>query len=88
MASAPQLKIYTRHKEYVGCVKYAEDAAAVVGLYGDGATIRDGHRVKDIVWTEGVEEQLASESVDFVAEVVYRRILERSEQLKRSQRSQ
>lgn len=86
MASAPRFKIYNMVKEYIGCMKYAEDAAAVVGLYGNGATIRDGHRVKDIVWTEGKEEQRASESVDFVAEVVYRRIIEN--ELKRSQRSQ
>jgi hypothetical protein len=68
MASSPQLKVY-RNGEYVASCKYAEDAAAIVGLSG---TIRIGHN--KIIWHEGNESQPASESYDFVAETIRKRI--------------
>lgn len=68
MAGSPQLKVYSPSGEYVASCKHAEDAAALVSLYGDGATIRVGHR--RTVWTEGAELQSAAESYDYVALVV------------------
>jgi hypothetical protein len=71
MAESPKYKVYNRHGEYVAACKHAEDAAALVALYGDGATIKHGHRT--IVWCEGAESQPAGKSYDFVAQKVYER---------------
>lgn len=74
MAASPKLKVYNASGEYVASCKYPSDAAALVSLYGDGATIRHGHRKTDAVWTEGAESQPAGESYDFVAETVHARL--------------
>ena len=76
MARTPGLKVYTPTKEYVASCKYAEDAAAVCGAYGPGATIRLGHRVKDTVYTDGVDGE-AAQSWDEAAIIVRERIAER-----------
>lgn len=74
MAATPRYKVYTAGGEYVAACKYPEDAAAILAMRGDGATIRDGHAKSDIVWTEGVDGQ-AGESYDQVAESVYTRTM-------------
>lgn len=74
MAATPNLKIFNPKGEYVACCKFAEDAAAIIALYGNGATIRNGHSKKFTVWHEGKEEHLAGESYDIVAAVVNHRI--------------
>lgn len=71
--ASPRWKVYSAAREYRGCLKHVEDAAPVVALLGYGATIRDGHRVRDVVWREGYEEQSAGESYDFVAAVAHDR---------------
>jgi len=71
MAASPQFKIY-RGSEYIGSCKYAEDAAML--MHGEGDTIRHGHRVVDTVWTEGKELQPASESYDFVDDLIALRL--------------
>lgn len=65
MAASPDWKVYDSHGTYQAACKEVEAAAALVGFYGAGATIRWGHRL--VVWTEGSEEQPASESYDEVA---------------------
>lgn len=70
MARSPRYKVYTAHGEYVACAKHPSDAGAVASLYGDGATIRDGHT--RIVWTEGTDGY-AGDSFDYVAIVVLSR---------------
>jgi hypothetical protein len=58
---------------HVASCEHAEDAAAIVNLYGDGATIRfmqGGHAL----WTEGKEDMPAGESYDFVTEVCEKRL--------------
>ena len=55
----------------MAATKEPEAAAAIVGFYGDGSTIRWGH--SKIVWTEGTDGT-ACESYDQVAETVYSRI--------------
>lgn len=75
MAASPQYKVYDQSGEYVAAVKEVAPAAILVAWYGDGATIRAGHRV--IVWTEGAESQSAAESYDYVSNLVGRRLVER-----------
>ena len=53
MAASPQYKVYTANGEYEAACKSVKAAAAVVTFLGEGATIRAGHRKRDIVWTEG-----------------------------------
>ena len=72
MAGSPIWKVYSPSGEYIGCVKDAEDAAALVALRGDGGTVRYGHRF--VVWTEGSEDQPAGESYDYAAGVMLDRI--------------
>ena len=74
MAATHKFKVYDSAGQYVASCKYPEDAAALIAcVYGDnGATIRYGHR--KVVWTEGSESMFASESYDFVAEQVWKRI--------------
>lgn len=79
MASAPQLKVYAPTGEYVASCKYAEDAAAIVAIYGEGSEIRIGHKKANCVWREGSEVQPASESFDQVAMTVCRRAHERAD---------
>ena len=55
MAASPRFKVYTESGEYIGAVKYASDAAVLVGVRMKG-TVRDGHLKRDVVWHEGFEE--------------------------------
>ena len=73
MGSAPRYKVYSADGEYRAACKYVEEAAAIVALLGDGATIRCGHSAKDARWTEGVDGY-AGESYDAVAECVRAKI--------------
>lgn len=66
-------KVYDPTGNCIASCLYGEDAAALVGMHGDGATIRVGARA--IVWTEGIEEQDATESYDYVAYLIERRAL-------------
>lgn len=68
MAQTPRFKVYTAQGEYVAACKYAEDAAAVVAAYGDGTTIRFGHRT--VVFTQGSDDADAGDSYDDVAALV------------------
>lgn len=74
MAAAPAFKIYDNDGKYQAACHELEAAAALMGFYGDGATIRYGHRPKDALWTEGVEAQPAAESFDYVAETCTTRL--------------
>ena len=69
MAASPRFKVYDANGTYQAACKEPEAAAALVCIYGDGATIRLDHRV--ILWTEGAESQPAGESYDHVAEHCY-----------------
>lgn len=68
MAASPRYKVY-RNGEYIGCAKYAEDAAALVGVGGD--IIKVDHR--HIVWREGAEAFSAADSYDEAAAVIFQR---------------
>lgn len=64
MASSPRWKIYDATKTYRASTNDLAFAAAGIGLYGEGATIRDGHT--RVCWTEG-PDGIAFESYDTVA---------------------
>lgn len=70
MAGSPKFKIY-RDKEYVGAVKFAEDAAALVGVSGMGVVKYDH---KHIVWREGSEPFPAGDSWDLAAQYMNYRV--------------
>ena len=55
-------------------IPYAGDAAALVAALGRGSEVRFGRKV---VWREGDEEFLASESYDEAADVIYVRAAQR-----------
>ena len=73
MAASPRFKVYTECGEYIGCLKRLEDAAYLVGLYGHGATVRDGHSLKHAIWVQGTDGE-AADSYDAAAEVMRARL--------------
>ena len=73
MAAAPRYKVFDADGVYQAACKEVEAAAALMGLYGDGATIRDGHSAKHTVWFEGYDGE-AGESYDAVVDVVRGRL--------------
>lgn len=60
--------VYSSDHELIGTIAYAEDAAALVSVYSDGAYIQN--YAKTNLWVEGYEVQPASESYDFVAKTI------------------
>jgi hypothetical protein len=67
------MKVYDASGNYLASCVDAGSAAAVVSLAGAGATIRNGHAKKNVIWAEGNEVQLAAESYDFVAQIIHDR---------------
>lgn len=72
MSRTPHFKVYTRDGEYIGALKDATDAACMVALRGEGATVRYDH--KHIVWREGAEDDWAGNSYDHAAGVIHERV--------------
>ena len=70
MPASPRWKVYSEDNEFIGALKYPEDAAAMVALRGSG-TVRDGHR--RVVWREGAEAFAAGDSYDGAAAVINER---------------
>lgn len=73
MATTPRFKVHTPKGEYVASCKFLEDAAALIAVYGDGATIKDA-RTGITVWHEGRETMPAGESYDNVRALGWTRI--------------
>lgn len=74
MGATPRWKVYDAHDDYQAACKDVAAAATLMALYGDGATIRAGHRI--VVWAEGAEDQPAAESYDHVANQIATRLQE------------
>ena len=67
----PRLKVFDASGQYqAACHDYAA-AAVLMGLYGEGASVRLGHSKRDTIWTEG-QDGLASENFDLVGEALGR----------------
>lgn len=73
MAASPRWKIYDSESQYQASAKDVGLAAMIVTFLGSGATIRDGHTLKSIVWAEGQEDQSAGENYDYTETVIYAR---------------
>ncbi len=65
---------------HVASLRYAEDAAAMVALYGKGTRVRFLHDVT--VWREGKEEIEAGSSYDAAAAIMRERVAEYLTRLK------
>jgi hypothetical protein len=76
MAAAPRWKVYDSQGRYQAACKELEAAASLMGFYGDGASIHDGHDAHP-VWVEGHEAFSAMESYDGVVERVAEKIAAR-----------
>lgn len=74
MAQSPKWKVFDADGRYQAACKEIEAAAALMGFYGEGATIRFDHAKSATVWTEGLESQSAMESYDYVADVADDRV--------------
>lgn len=61
MASSPALKVYSPSGEYVGSAKEVLGAAVMAQVYGEGSTIRYGHKL--VLFTQGADGD-ACESYD------------------------
>jgi hypothetical protein len=68
-------KIYNPSGEYVAACAYAEDAAALASVLGDGTTVRADHSKAWTCWTEGVDGN-AYESYDEAAAHMRSRLTE------------
>ena len=64
---APRFKLYDPKGEYVGCMKDLLDCAQWLHMKGPMATVRDGHRKADILWTEGITGWAGESLEDFSA---------------------
>lgn len=72
MAGSPVFKVYSSEGLYIAACKHAEDAAAIIAMRGEGATIRYQHG--KVLWKEGSEVQPAGESYDLVSDTVNGRL--------------
>ncbi len=67
--SSPRIKIFDAHGQYQASTHDHAAAGALMGLYGEGATVRLGHSKRDIIWTEG-EDGDAYECYDLIADAI------------------
>jgi len=74
MASTPRLKIFHPDGTYSASAKFLDDAALMVGFRGEGGVIRWGSTSGPIIWREGHETLMASDSCDAAAEIMHDRI--------------
>lgn len=70
-ARYPSWKVFNPAGEYIAACHYAEDAAALVAAYGEGATIRWNRKNGPLVWTDG-KDGSAGDSYDYCALVCNR----------------
>ena len=85
MAGSPNWKVYDADGKYQAACKQSMAAAFLMNLYGDGATIRWGHKKRDIAWTEGADG-IGSDSYDTVIDACERKIKEIREAYRNYQR--
>lgn len=67
--ATPRIKVFDAQGRYQASTHDYAAAACLMGLYGEGATIRLGHSKKDVIWTEGRDGSVA-ENYDLLSEVI------------------
>ena len=72
MAASPRWKVYGKTGVYLASFKHLIHVGILVSVLGEGTTVRDGHRISDIVYTEGLDGD-SSGSYDAVENVVRKR---------------
>lgn len=65
MTTTTRYRLYDAEGAHIAACKHPEDAAALISIQGEGATIRLGRSA--VLWTEGSESWRASESFDRTA---------------------
>lgn len=65
----PRIKVFDAQGQYQASAHDYAAAACLMGLYGEGATVRLGHSKKDVIWTEG-KDGSAADNFDVLAEVI------------------
>ena len=80
--SAPRIKVFDASGKYQASTHDYAAASALMGLYGEGATVRLGHAKKDVIWTEG-QDGLAADNYDVLAGVIAQRDQQAKENLER-----
>ena len=66
---SPQIKIFDASGLYQASTHDYCAAAALMGLYGEGATVRLGHSKKETVWTEGMDGS-AADCYELIADAI------------------
>lgn len=67
--ATPRIKIFDAQGQYQASTHDYAAAACLMGLYGEGATVRLGHGKKDVIWTEG-QDGRAADNFDLLSEVI------------------
>lgn len=67
--ATPRIKVFDAYGQYQASTHDYAAAAVMMGLYGEGATVRLGHSKKDIVWIEGANGE-AARNFDLVGEAI------------------
>lgn len=65
----PRIKVFDAQGQYQASTHDYAAAACLMGLYGEGATVRLGHSKRDVIWTESKDGSVA-ENFDLLAEVI------------------
>jgi len=68
MAQSPRYKIYDAAGEYQASVKDLTLAGGLMAILGEGATVRDGHRL--VIYTEGIDGDSGNSYDDVAAHVL------------------
>lgn len=72
MAASPRWKVYVAG-EYAGSLKDEIHALMLCASLGEGE-IRDGHRIKDIVWNQRAENYRHRDSYDLARDLIAFRV--------------
>lgn len=70
-------KVYDHDGEFIASTRHAMHAAMLAGMAPDSEVKYGGHQEWRLIWTEGYETVLASDSYDDAAAIMERRIQER-----------
>lgn len=73
MAASPELKVYDSVGKYQAACKEIAAAVSLMGLYGEGSTIR--HRHGFVAWTEGKDGDSMALGYDKAEKLIVDRLI-------------